>query len=490
MDANHRHNSVYYRCYPSGNNRARPDRHLGHPKMVYINEKVLLEALDSFYNDRVFGPHRRELLAAELDGLDDTAAQQRQHERERHQRVLADITRRQHNLMRQAQDAEPGDPFAAGLRDSYNQLEADRIATLATIDQLDAQGTNEPAKPTAADAALLDALPRLRLNLARAPQHLQRKLYEATQLKIELDHETAEVTMTIRLPADQTHNAARAARALSEPRGQPTSPAVVDAVGAPGRNRTCDTRFRKPMLYPLSYEGIGCIVAGSGVPGAAGRRRGMQAVRVVGLAELYEVIHRRRDVRGEFTGAPLEPEVLRRVLAAAHAAPSVGLSQPWDFVLVRDVPTREAFREHVRAQRRAFAETLNAPEAEVFERIKIEGILEATLGVVVTYDPARGAPAVLGRHTIADAGLYSVCLAIQNLWLAATVEGLGVGWVSFYTEEFLAGLLGLPSGIRPVAWLCLGPVSHLESTPDLERHGWRARRPLELAVHEGRWGNH
>lgn len=216
----------------------------------------------------------------------------------------------------------------------------------------------------------------------------------------------------------------------------------------------------------------------------------MQAVRVGGLAELYEVIHRRRDVRGEFTGAPIEPEVLRRVLAAAHAAPSVGLSQPWDFVVVRDVATRGAFREHVSEQRRAFAETLNAQKAEVFERIKIEGILEATLGVVVTYDPARGAPAVLGRHTIADAGLYSVCLAIQNLWLAATAEGLGVGWVSFYTEAFLAELLGLPSGIRPVAWLCLGPVSYLEPTPDLERHGWRVRRPLEMAVHEGRWGVH
>jgi 5,6-dimethylbenzimidazole synthase len=94
---------------------------------------------------------------------------------------------------------------------------------------------------------------------------------------------------------------------------------------------------------------------------------------------------------------------------------------------------------------------------------------------------------VLGRHAIADAGLYSVCLAIQNLWLAATAEGLGVGWVSFYREPFLASLVGLPEGIRPVAWLCLGPVSELATTPDLERHGWRRRRPLEDAVHHDRW---
>ena len=206
------------------------------------------------------------------------------------------------------------------------------------------------------------------------------------------------------------------------------------------------------------------------------------------LSGLYDVIHARRDVRAEFTGAPIEPGVLERMLRAAHAAPSVGLSQPWDFVLVRERATRHAFREHVRRERDRFAETLHGERVETFRRIKIEGIMEATLGVVVTYDPARGAPAVLGRHSIADAGLYSVCLAIQNLWLAATAEGLGVGWVSFYVEDFLSGLLAIPAGIRPVAWLCVGPVSHLETVPDLERHGWRPRRPLEGAVHDGRWG--
>ncbi|MEX0836516.1 MAG: nitroreductase family protein, partial [Nitriliruptor sp.] len=98
-----------------------------------------------------------------------------------------------------------------------------------------------------------------------------------------------------------------------------------------------------------------------------------------------------------------------------------------------------------------------------------------------------GAPAVLGRHAIADTGLYSVCLSIQNLWLAATAEGLGVGWVSFYREEFLQELLDIPSTIRPVAWLCMGPVTHLESAPDLERHGWRQRQPLEAALRMDRW---
>jgi 5,6-dimethylbenzimidazole synthase len=201
----------------------------------------------------------------------------------------------------------------------------------------------------------------------------------------------------------------------------------------------------------------------------------------------YDVLHRRRDTRGEFTGAPIPPDVLRRVLSAAHAAPSVGLSQPWDFVVVRDEHTRRAFRDHVHAERSVFASELEPERAELFARIKVEGILESSAGVVVTYDPDRGSPAVLGRHAIADAGLYSVCLAIQNLWLAATAEGLGVGWVSFYREDVLRRLLDIPHGVRPVAWLCVGPVTELPDSPDLERRGWRNRLPLEAVLHEERY---
>ncbi|GAA1806688.1 5,6-dimethylbenzimidazole synthase [Planosporangium flavigriseum] len=204
-------------------------------------------------------------------------------------------------------------------------------------------------------------------------------------------------------------------------------------------------------------------------------------------ANIYDVIHRRRDVRAQFTGEPIPDKSLRRVLTAAHAAPSVGLTQPWDFILVRDVALRREFFAHVQHERDCFAETLDPEAAQRFARIKIDGVLESSLSIVVTYDPDRGSPAVLGRHAIADAGLYSVCLAIQNLWLAATAEGLGVGWVSFYREPFVRDLLDIPERIRPVAWLCLGPVTHLETTPDLERHGWRQRRPLDAALHQDRW---
>lgn len=205
------------------------------------------------------------------------------------------------------------------------------------------------------------------------------------------------------------------------------------------------------------------------------------------MRDLYEVMFRRRDVRAEFTGEPVDDAALGRVLAAAHSAPSVGMSQPWDFLLIRDRATRQEFFDHVQAERAVFAAGLTGTEAERFARIKIDGVLESSLGVVVTYDASRAGPAVLGRHAIADAGLYSVCLAIQNLWLAATAEDLGVGWVSFYREPFLAGLLGIPDGVRPVAWLCLGPVSGLQEVPDLERHGWRGRAPLAGFVHDEKW---
>lgn len=192
-------------------------------------------------------------------------------------------------------------------------------------------------------------------------------------------------------------------------------------------------------------------------------------------------------MRNQFTGAPVPELLLRRILEAAHAAPSVGLSQPWDFIVVRDEGTRRRFWEHVQEEREAFCQLLEKEHAVLFAKIKIDGVMESTLSIVVTYDSERGNPGALGRNTIDDTGLYSVCLAIQNLWLAATAEGLGVGWVSFCREEFVSELLAVPSGIRPVAWLCVGPVTVLEAVPDLEAVGWRMRRSLNDAIHNDRW---
>src|SRR5262249_52943414 len=138
---------VYYRCDPRINDRDHQDRYTGHPRTGNLSERPILDAVRDFYRDRAFGPRRRELLIADLDGLDDTAAEQRERDRQRHQRVLADITRRQNNLMRQAQDVEPGDSFASRLRESYQQLETDRLANLAAIAQLDGKNPGQSPKP-------------------------------------------------------------------------------------------------------------------------------------------------------------------------------------------------------------------------------------------------------------------------------------------------------------------------------------------------------
>lgn len=201
------------------------------------------------------------------------------------------------------------------------------------------------------------------------------------------------------------------------------------------------------------------------------------------VISVHEAIRRRRDVRAEFTGEPVDQETLLRILEAAHRAPSVGNTQPWDFVVVREPATLDAFAEHVAGARRDFADSLPEDRKETFNPIKIDGIRESGAGIVVTYDGSRGGPNILGRHTVNDTGLFSAVLAIQNLWLAAVAEDVGVGWVSFYDEQYLADLVGLPDAVRPIAWLCVGKVAQFQEIPDLERFGWRQRRPLSDAVH-------
>lgn len=199
--------------------------------------------------------------------------------------------------------------------------------------------------------------------------------------------------------------------------------------------------------------------------------------------ELYEAIGRRRDVRREFSGEVIDDDALMRILAAGHAAPSVGLSQPWDFHVVRRPERLREFAGHVAECRDRFADSLPDDRREVFNPIRIEGIVESGTGVVVTYDPCRGGPHILGRHTIDDTGLMSVALAIENMWLAASAEGAGIGWVSFYEEQFLADFVGVVKPVRPVAWLCLGPVTHLAEVRDLEAFGWRRGLALDEVVH-------
>ncbi|HZU73169.1 MAG TPA: nicotinate-nucleotide--dimethylbenzimidazole phosphoribosyltransferase [Acidimicrobiales bacterium] len=204
---------------------------------------------------------------------------------------------------------------------------------------------------------------------------------------------------------------------------------------------------------------------------------------------LRRVIESRRDVRRRFTDRPVPDEVLERILAAAHRAPSVGLSQPWDFLVITDPDTRRRVRAYVEQERARFADVLPAGRSRQFDRLKVEAIVEAPVSIVVTSTLERGGANVLGRQLQPETAVFSTCLAIENLWLTARAEGLGVGWVSFYRPGELSGLLGLPAHVTPVAYLCVGFVEDFDAEPELALAGWARPRPLSWAVHRETWAN-
>ena len=203
---------------------------------------------------------------------------------------------------------------------------------------------------------------------------------------------------------------------------------------------------------------------------------------------LYKAILKRRDVRGQFEPHSIPDSILARILNAAHHAGSVGFMQPWNFILIKD--------KQVKRQVKAVFEKANTAAAQVYEEplrskylsMKLEGVLEAPLNICVTCDPTRGGPHVLGRHTIPQTDLYSTCCAIQNLWLAARAEGIGVGWVSILRNEDLQTILKIPPHIIPVAYLCLGYVTRFLEKPELELAGWRERESLRRLVYYEQWG--
>lgn len=203
---------------------------------------------------------------------------------------------------------------------------------------------------------------------------------------------------------------------------------------------------------------------------------------------VYRAIHLRRDVR-RFRPDPVPDAVLARVLEAAHHAPSVGFMQPWDLLLVRDLGTRRRVKDVFERERLAAAPAFDEPRRARYLSFKLEGILEAPLNVCVTSDPTRAGPAVIGRNTTPETDVYSTCCAVQNLWLAARAEGLGVGWVSILTAPELREILGIPVHVTPVAYLCVGYPEDLPERPELERAGWLPRRPLAQAVRYERWAS-
>lgn len=204
-------------------------------------------------------------------------------------------------------------------------------------------------------------------------------------------------------------------------------------------------------------------------------------------AGLYRAIHERRDVRSQFRPDPIAPDVLARLLRAAHHAPSVGFMQPWDFIVIDSAATKQAMKALYERANADAAGRFEGERAALYRRLKLEGIVDSPINLCITCDRTRGGPHVLGRNTMLDADLFSTCLAVQNLWLAARAEGIGVGWVSIVDPAELATLLGLPDHVVPVAYLCLGYVSEFLARPELETAGWRARLPLESLLHGNRW---
>jgi nicotinate-nucleotide--dimethylbenzimidazole phosphoribosyltransferase len=203
---------------------------------------------------------------------------------------------------------------------------------------------------------------------------------------------------------------------------------------------------------------------------------------------VYRVIAERRDVRQGFRPDPVPADVLRRLLAAAHQAPSVGFSQPWDFIVITDRARREQIAALARRHRDEFAANLPGARARAFDRLKIESILDTPVNIVVTCDRTRGGRHTLGRHVQPQTADFSSVLAVANLWLAARAEGLGVGWVSFFDERELAAALGLPAHLEVIAYLCLGYVTGFAPEPELATAGWARRRPVSWAVHAEEFG--
>jgi 5,6-dimethylbenzimidazole synthase len=296
--------------------------------------------------------------------------------------------------------------------------------------------------------------------------------------------------------------------------GRETEPGLqrlAASLGAELHTASPDELARHPVPTPSQavehLTGVPSVaeaaVLASGAELVVTKRRSAHATAAVGrlpeaapapgyLAEERAVVHRviaeRRDVRRGFLDVPVADEVLLRVLEAGHRAPSVGLSQPWDFLLIRDVATRRKVHELATAQRDAFAASLPADRRGAFDGLKIEAILDTPLNIAVTCDPGRGGRHVLGRHADPRTTWFSAAIAIQNLWLAARAEGLGVGWVSFFAPDEVAAVLDLPAHIELVGYLCVGHVEEFAAAPELVRKGWAARRPLAWAVHHEEWG--
>ncbi|MGI9481922.1 MAG: 5,6-dimethylbenzimidazole synthase [Hyphomicrobiales bacterium] len=206
-------------------------------------------------------------------------------------------------------------------------------------------------------------------------------------------------------------------------------------------------------------------------------------------AAIYRAIFTRRDVRDQFLAKPVEDDVLQRLITAAHHAPSVGFMQPWNFITIRGIETKQriwkAF-ERTNAEAEAMFE---GEKAKLYSSLKLEGIRKAPVNLCVTCDRSRAGKVVLGRTHDSNTDVYSTVCAVQNLWLAARAEGIGVGRVSIFHEQDVREILAIPEHVTIVAYLCIGYVKKLYDEPELAKKGWRKRLELDELVFDEKWGN-
>jgi 5,6-dimethylbenzimidazole synthase len=202
---------------------------------------------------------------------------------------------------------------------------------------------------------------------------------------------------------------------------------------------------------------------------------------------LYKAIYKRRDVR-HFLADPISDRLLRKLLDSAHHAGSVGFMQPWSFIVIRSAEVKNQIKALFEQANAAARKVFEGQKRELYSKLKLEGILDAPVNLCVTCDPSRSGPHVLGRNTIRETDVYSTCCAVQNLWLAARCEGVGVGWVSIFEPAQLRRVLQIPEQVIPVAYLCLGYVREFLPRPELEIAGWLPRIPLDDLIFSDRWG--
>ncbi len=203
---------------------------------------------------------------------------------------------------------------------------------------------------------------------------------------------------------------------------------------------------------------------------------------------LYRAVYHRRDVRSHFTPEPIADDVLARLLDAAHHAPSVGFMQPWNFIIIQSGEVRRRIHQIFERANQAAAEVYDGDRRSLYNQLKLAGILEAPINLCVTCDLTTTRGCGLGRQTMPETALYSTVCAVQNLWLAARAEGVGVGWVSILDVEELRAALCIPANVTPVAYLCLGYVTCFSSQPELETAGWEERVPLAGTLYFDQFG--